>query len=73
MGIQTLYQYIENIKECLTTVKQVYFLCQEGSLVDHQAYKPFTLVGPMALRLVIDPLDDILLDNCLYVFYRIPI
>ena len=49
MGIQTLYQRIENIKECLTTVKQVFFLCLEGSLVDHRAYKPFTLVGPMAL------------------------
>ena len=30
----------EEIKECLTTVKQVFLLCQEGSLVDHRAYKP---------------------------------
>ena len=38
-------------KECLATVKQVFFHYQEGSLVDHQAYKPYTLVGPPALRL----------------------
>ena len=28
------------LKECLTTVKQVFIHYQEGSLVDHQAYKP---------------------------------
>ena len=53
------------MKECLTTVKQVFLHYQEGSLVDHQAYKPYTLVGPPALRLVLDPLAVIFLDNCL--------
>ena len=33
----------------------MFFLCQEGSLVDYQAYKPYTLVGPPALQLVLDP------------------
>ena len=33
----------EDIKECLTTVKQAFFCYPEGSLVDHQAYKPSTL------------------------------
>ena len=39
----------KEIKECLTTVKQVFFHYQVGSLVDHQAYKPYTLVGPPIL------------------------
>ena len=39
----------EEIKECLSTVKQVFFHYQEGSLVDHRAYKPYTLVGHPAL------------------------
>ena len=30
-------------------VKQVFFHYQEGSLADHCAYKPYTLVGPPAL------------------------
>ena len=35
-----------NIKECLTTVKQVFFsLPTKGSLVDIQAYQPYTLLG----------------------------
>ena len=34
--------------------------------MDHRAYKPYTLVGPPALRLVLDPLAVIFLDNCLY-------
>ena len=41
----------------------MFFHYQEGSLVDHQAYKPYTLVGPHALRLVLDPLAVIFLDN----------
>ena len=56
------------LKECLTTVKQVFIHYQEGSLVDHQAYKPYTLVGPPALRLVLDPLAVIFLDNHLYIY-----
>ena len=43
--------------------KQVFFHYQDGSLVDHRAYKPYTLVGPPALRLVLDPLTVIFLDN----------
>ena len=39
----------EEIKECLTTSKQVFFHYQEGNLVNHQAYKPYTLVGTPAL------------------------
>ena len=50
----------------LTTVQQVFFHYQEGSLGNHQAYKPYTLVGPPALRLVLDPLAVIFLDNRLY-------
>ena len=46
----------EEIKECLTTVKQVFFHYQVGSLVDHRASKPYTLEGPPALQLVLDPL-----------------
>ena len=63
---------ITNLKHLLviylqiSTVKQVYFHYQEGSLVDHQAYKLYTLVGPPALRLLQDPLAVIFLDNCLY-------
>ena len=56
----------EEIQECLTAVKQVFFLCQEGSLVDHRAYKPYTFVGPPALWLVLDLLAVIFLDNRLY-------
>ena len=59
--------YLFILKECLTTVKQVFIHYQEGSLVDHQAYKPYTLVGPQALRLVLDPIAVILLDNRLYI------
>ena len=45
------------MKECFTTVKQVFFVyTTEGSLVDTRAYKPYTLAGPPALRLVLDPL-----------------
>ena len=47
-------------------VKQVFFHYQEGSLVDHRAYKPYTLVEPPALQLVLDPLAVIFLDNRLY-------
>ena len=57
----------EEIKECLTTVKQVFFHYQEVSLVDHRDYKPYTLVRPPALRLVLDPLAVIFLDNHLYI------
>ena len=45
----------------------MFFHCQEGSLVDHRAYKPYTLVGPPALRLVLDPLAVLFLDNRLYI------
>ena len=46
----------------------MFFHYQEGSLVDHRAYKPYyTLVGPPALRLVLDPLAVIFLDNHLYI------
>ena len=44
----------------------MFFQYQEGSLVDHQAYKPYILVGPPALRLVLDPLAVIFLNNGLY-------
>ena len=54
---------IEEIKECLTTVKQVFFHYKGGSLVDHRASKPNTLVGPPALRLALDPLAVKLLNN----------
>ena len=57
----------EELNECLTTVKQVFFIYQEGHLVDRRAYKPYSLVGPPALRLVIDPLAVIFLGNRLYV------
>ena len=56
-------------KECLTTFKKVFFHYQEGSLVDHRAYKPYTLVGPPALQLVLDPLAVIFLDNRLYMLW----
>ena len=59
-----------SIKKCLTTVTQVFFYYQEGILVDHRAYKPYTLVGPPALWLVLDPLAVIFLDNRLYMWYR---
>ena len=39
----------------------MFFNYQEGSLVNHQAYNPYTLVGPPALRLVLDPLAAIFL------------
>ena len=54
------------LEEEISTVKRVFFLCQEGSLVDHWAYKPYTLVGPPALWLVLDPLAVLFLDKCLY-------
>ena len=34
-----------------------------GSLVDYRASKPYTLAGPPALQLVLDPLAVLLLDN----------
>ena len=34
--------------------------------MDHRAYKPSTLVGPPAVRLVLDPLAVIFLDNGLF-------
>ena len=45
------------------TVKQVFFHYQVGSLVDHRGSKPYTLVGPPVLRLVLDPLAVLLLNN----------
>ena len=54
-------------KECLTTVKQVFFHYQEGSLVDHRAYKPYTLVEPPALQLILDLLAVKFLDSRLYI------
>ena len=51
----------------LTTVKQVFFHYQVGRLVDHRASKLYTLVGPPALRLVLDPLAVKLLNNRLYI------
>ena len=44
---------------------------QVGSLVNHKASKPYTLVGPPALQLVLDPLAVKLLDNRLYIMLRI--
>ena len=35
--------------------QSTFFHYQEGSLVDDQAYKPYTLVGPPALWLELDP------------------
>ena len=55
------------LKECLTTVKQVFFHYQVGSLMDNRASKPYTLAGPPALQLVLDPLAVLLLDNQLYI------
>ena len=60
------------IKECLNTVKQVFFHYQDGSLVDHRAYKPYTIVGPPALGLVLDPLTVIFLNNRLYMYLEMP-
>ena len=37
--------------------------CKYGSLEDHRAYKPYSLVGPPALPLVLDPLAVIFLNN----------
>ena len=47
----------------------MFFHYQEGSLVDHRVYMPYTLVGPPALWLVLAPLAVIFLDNCLYIFF----
>ena len=52
----------------LTTCKYDY---QEELLVDYRAYKPYTLVGHLALRLVLDPLAVIFLDNRLYTSVKI--
>ena len=41
----------------------MFFHCQVGSLVDHRASKPYTLVGPPSLQLVLDPLAVKLLNN----------
>ena len=43
------------------------FHYQVGSLVDRRASKPYTLAGPPALRLVLDPLAVLLLNNRLYI------
>ena len=51
------------LEEEISIVKQVFFHYQEGSIVDHLAYKPYTLKGPPALGLVLDPLAVIFLDN----------
>ena len=45
----------------------MFFQYQEGSLDDCQAYKPYTLVRPPALPLVLDPLAVIFLDNRQYI------
>ena len=50
----------------ISTIKQVFFHYQEGGLVDHLVYKPYTLVGHPALRLVLDPLAVIFFNNHLY-------
>ena len=55
----------------LTTVKQVFFHYEVGSLVNHRAFKPYTLVGPPALQLVLDPLAVKLLNNRLYIYHNI--
>ena len=55
------------LEEEISIVKQVFFHYQEGSIVDHLAYKPYTLVGPPALGLVLDPLAVIFLDNRPYI------
>ena len=45
------YKRHQFLKECFTTVKQVFFsYTTEWYLVDTPAYKPFTLVGPPVLR-----------------------
>ena len=49
----------------------MFFHYQEGSLVDHQAYKPYTLVGPPALQMVLDPIAVIFLDNRLYIYDKL--
>ena len=46
---------------CQTSV----LLLSRGNLVDHQAYKPYTLVGPQDLQLLLDPLAVIFLNNLL--------
>ena len=50
----------------LQRCKQVFFHYQVGSFVDQRSSKPYTLVGPPALQLVLDPLAVKLLDNRLY-------
>ena len=45
----------------------MFFHYQVGSLVDHRALEPYTLAGPPALRLVLDLLAVLLLDNRLYI------
>ena len=39
------------------------FHYQVGSLVDYRASKPYAQVGPLALRLALDPLAVLLLNN----------
>ena len=68
--VEIVSLFVKNQCHCLENMvinqKQVFFHYQDGSLVDHRAYKPYTLVGPPALRLVLDPLTVIFLDNRLY-------
>ena len=44
----------------------MFFHCQEGSLVYHRAYKPYNLVGPPALQLILNPLAVTFLNNRQY-------
>ena len=47
----------ETIKECFTTIKQVFFsYTTDGFLVDTKAYQPYTLVGPPVWRPLLAPL-----------------
>ena len=45
----------------------MFFHFQVGSLVDHRAYKPYTLVEPPALQMVLDPLAVLHFNNGLYI------
>ena len=49
------------VRKTNRAVKQVFLHYQE----------PYTLVGPPALRLVLDPLAVIFLDNRLYIIHRL--
>ena len=48
----------------------MFFHYQVDSLVDHRASKSYTLAGPPALRLELEPLAVLLLDNRLCIHLK---